>query len=128
MTLCVNNRKQVLANPRTFAAIAYAFRTLRKWHVLAAVAMPDHLHAIVNPMIDREISLGDFSTGFKRIVRQRLGGQPWQWQRGCFDRLARSDENVWAKWQYLRENPVRSGLTDAWQAWAFFYIAPECEL
>jgi hypothetical protein len=50
---------------------------LRRWHVLAGVIMPDHTHWIVSPIEDRGLSVGDFSTGFKRVLRKR-----WARSRG----------------------------------------------
>jgi putative transposase len=88
--------------------------------VLAGVIMPDHAHWIVSPMEDRELSVGDFATGFKRTLRKSLGSQPWEWQRGCFDRLLRSDENLSSKWIYVQDNPVRQGLVQRWEDWPYY--------
>ena len=110
VTLCVKDRRNVLANPDVLEVIQATIDQLRKWRVLAGVIMPDHSHWIVSPIGDRELSVGDFSEGFKRVLRKRLGSQPWEWQRGCFDRLLRSDENLHSKWTYVQDNPVRHGL------------------
>ena len=120
MTLCVENRRKVLANPKTFEAIKATVIQLRRWRVLAGVIMPDHAHWIVAPIEDRELSVGDFATGFKRTLRKTLGSQPWEWQRGCFDRLLRSDENLSSKWIYVQDNPVRQGLVQRWEDWAYY--------
>ena len=85
VTLCVSGRERVLTNDNTFAELKEGFKQLRRWQVLAAVIMPDHLHAIVTPRENRELSVGDFSTGLKRMLRKRLNSQAWDWQRGCFD-------------------------------------------
>jgi len=106
VTLCVEDRRKVLANPKTFKAIKATVIQLRRWRVLAGVIMPDHAHWIVAPIEDRELSVGDFATGFKRTLRKTLGSQRWKWQRGCFDRLLRSDENLSSKWIYVQDNPV----------------------
>ena len=47
LTLCVGNRKPVLANERALRALDAAAQKLKHWKLLAAVMMPDHLHAIV---------------------------------------------------------------------------------
>jgi REP element-mobilizing transposase RayT len=49
VTICVKDRKQVLANESAFAAFKNAAVKLREWRVLAAILMPDHLHAVVAP-------------------------------------------------------------------------------
>ena len=50
ITLCVVNRKPVLANPEAFRALKTAAGKLETWAVMAAILMPDHLHAVVTPV------------------------------------------------------------------------------
>ena len=118
--MCVKDRRQVLATPTVFDAMKETIAQLHKWHVLAGVVMPDYVHWIVAPVEDRDLSLGDFSHGFKRVLRKRLGPQLWEWQRGCFDRLLRSDENLWSKWVYVKDNPVRHGLVQRAEEWPYY--------
>jgi REP-associated tyrosine transposase len=120
VTLCVKDRRQVLANPKVFEAIKVTVTQLRRWRVLAGVIMPDHAHWMVSPNEDRDLSVGDFATGFKRMLRKMLVSQHWEWQRGCFDRLLRSDENLWSKWIYVQDNPVRQGLVQKWEDWPYY--------
>ena len=120
VTVCVKGRRQVLANTRVFEAIKTTIVQLRRWHVLAGVIMPDHAHWLVSLRIDREISVGDFANGFKRVLRKMLADQKWEWQRGCFDRLLRSDENLHSKWIYVQDNPVRQGLVQKWEDWPYY--------
>jgi putative transposase len=88
--------------------------------VLAGVIMLDHVHWVVSPIGDRALSVGDFSHGFKRTLRKHLGPQSWEWQRGCFDRLLRSDENLWSKLIYVKDNPVRHGFVHAADEWPYY--------
>ena len=120
ITLCVQHRQHVLANADTFAAITQAIMELRRWFVLSAVLMPDHFHALVSPREDRDLAVGDFFTGFKRVLRQRLK-HAWNWQRSGFDRLLRSNDDAQEKWIYMRENPVRAGLAGSWEDWPFYF-------
>jgi REP element-mobilizing transposase RayT len=117
VTLCIEGRRPVLANSYTFEAIKNAVAQLRRWEVMAAVIMPDHAHMIVAPIEDRDLSIGDFAGAFKRLLRKSLGSQDWEWQRGCFDRLLRSDEDLGSKWIYVQENPVRAGLVQRSEDW-----------
>jgi putative transposase len=128
VTLCVKDRRKMLASPKMFQAIKAAVAQLRRWHVLAAVIMPDHAHLIVSPIENRGLSVGDFSTGLKRVLRKTLSSQPWEWQRGCFDRLLRSDENLHSKWIYVQDNPVRHGLVEKADDWPYYldYINEPC--
>jgi putative transposase len=123
VTFCVEDRRSVLANETVFQSIKASLEELKNWHVLAGVVMPDHLHLFVTPTNDRGIGVGDFSTGFKRVLRKKVLVQNWEWQRRCFDRLLRSDESLQQKWMYARNNPVRAGLVEKWEDWPY-YIDP----
>jgi REP element-mobilizing transposase RayT len=93
VTICVANRKPVLANKEALKAFNIATARLQEWRVLAAMLMPDHLHAVVSPRKDRDAKLGNFSGALKRWMREELNAS-WNWQPGCFDRLLRSDESL----------------------------------
>jgi putative transposase len=120
VTICVKDRRKVLASPEIFGAIKTAITQLRKWYVLAGVVMPDHAHWVVSPAENREVSVGDFSHRFKRSLRKLLGPHSWEWQRGCFDRLLRSNENLQSKWIYVKDNPVRHGFVQRAEDWSFY--------
>ncbi len=120
VTMCVKGRQPVLATSEMFEATNGTIGQLRKWRVLAGVVMPDHAHWIVSPREDRDLSVGDFSHGFKRVLSSRIGSQTWEWQRGCFDRLLRSDENLLSKWIYVKDNPVRHGLVEKADDWLYY--------
>jgi putative transposase len=120
VTLCVKDRRHVLANEQTFEAIRATISQMLRWNVLAGVVMPDHVHFVMTPSEDRALSVADFSTGFKRLLRQSLPKQEWEWQRRCFDRLLRSDESLQDKWLYVRNNPVRAGLVERWEDWPYY--------
>jgi REP element-mobilizing transposase RayT len=111
ITLCVEERRSVLANPTAFEAIRTFCRANKNWRTIAAVAMPDHFHAVVCPTKDREAKITQFSAGLKRFVRSQTQAA-WKWQEGVFDRLLRRDEFAETKWFYIRENPVRAGLVE----------------
>ena len=120
VTICVADRKPVLANKEAFHAFTLAASKLEDWRVLAAIPMPDHIHVIVAPMNEREAKLGNFSAALKRWMREELKAS-WKWQPSCFDRLLRSGESLHDKWLYVQENPVRAGLVQRWEDWPYQY-------
>ena len=117
-TICVANRKPVLANKEALKAFSVAASKLQDWRVLAAMLMPDHLHVVVAPAKDHDAKLGNFSAALKRWMREELNAS-WKWQPGCFDRLLRSDESLHEKWIYIQENPVHAGLVKDWKDWPY---------
>jgi REP element-mobilizing transposase RayT len=126
VTWCVRGRRPVLANAEALTAFRDSIGRLTRWQLVAAVLMPDHVHALTHPL-NREEPVSDFSRIVKRWMREELmkttargpRALQWEWQRGCFDRLLRSDESAEQKWEYIRENPVRAGLVRDWQAWPY---------
>jgi REP-associated tyrosine transposase len=130
VTLCVRKRVHVLANPIVFGAIEAVMPEIEKWRVIAGVVMPDHVHFVITPTRDRALSVGDFTMGFKRLLRKRLVSQAWKWQRGCFDRLLRSEESLHNKWIYVEQNPVRAGLVANVAEWPYYFgsVAEEGKL
>jgi putative transposase len=117
VTICVQDRKPVLANRQTLAALRMAISKLQQWQVQFAVLMPDHLHLIASPL-ERDLPVGNFAGAIKRWMRQELKAG-WQWQPGSFDHLLRSDESAQQKWLYVRDNPVRAGLANVWSDWPY---------
>jgi len=112
---------------KVLEAINATIADLRMWRVLARVIMPDHTHWIVSPTEERGLSVDDFATGFKRLLRKTLDSQSWEWQRGCFDRLLRSDENLHSEWIYVQDNPVRQGLAQKREDWPYYVDFINCE-
>jgi REP element-mobilizing transposase RayT len=120
VTICVANRKPVLANREAFNAFKLAALKLEDWHVLAAILMPDHVHILVAPTKEREAKLANFSAALKRWMRKELKAS-WKWQPGCFDRLLRSGDSLHEKWLCVQENPVRAGLVPRSEDWPYVY-------
>ena len=87
----------------------------------AYVLMPDHLHAFV-VIDDERLTLSGWVKSLKNTVSKTLRAQSIpspHWQKGFFDHILRSEESYSAKWEYVRENPVRAGLVKDWTAWPF---------
>ena len=84
------------------------YEAKQRWHITLFLLMPDHLHALLSFAIDQSMSsaVGDwkhFHTRKHRIV----------WHEGFFDHRLRDDERgeqLSAKMNYIRQNPVVAGL------------------
>jgi REP element-mobilizing transposase RayT len=80
------------------------------------VIMPDHLHLFVRG--GRNFRLATWVGGLKRAMSVEFKSQHL-WQPGFFDHILRSDESYAAKWNYVRDNPVRGGLVQAADDWPY---------
>jgi REP element-mobilizing transposase RayT len=100
----------------------------RKWSVLAAVIMPDHVHALVRclPHPDGGMyHLAEVLHSFKsfsahQVLKQRgKTGKIWQDER--YDRMVRDEAEFLEKWNYLRNNPVKKGLAENSEDYPWLY-------
>jgi REP element-mobilizing transposase RayT len=83
------------------------------------VIMPDHIHLFVG-FPATGLTLSEWIGGLKTILGKELlrtGIQKPHWQEGFFDHVLRSAESYSQKWEYVRMNPVRAGLSDDPEQW-----------
>ena len=116
LTACTANRRPSLANATAFQTLTDVWQKsaqLDGWYVGRFVLMPDHVHFFAMP--EREAkSRGSWIKMWKSVTARRWAKElklpPPIWQEDTFDHILRSVESYQAKWNYVRENPVRAGL------------------
>jgi putative transposase len=89
-----------------------------RWYITAFLLMPDHLHALLSFQSDQAMSrvIGDwkhFHAHHRGII----------WQEGYFDHRLRDDERgeqLSAKINYIRQNPVAAGLCARAEDWPWW--------
>ncbi len=127
VTVCVADRRPLLANPETFAVLHSEWSTASTrygWSVGRFVVMPNHVHFFcVCDETENSKPLSAFVGGFKqwtaKAILPRLALPAPLWQREFFDHLLRSDESYASKWEYVRDNPIRAGLARAAEDWPY---------
>ena len=123
VTFCAWNRKPIFANEPLYAAfLAFARQGHQDQGIAVGryVLMPDHIHVFVAG--PPEFKLSSWARMLKIALGKILGQcgcHPPFWQRGFFDHLVRSSESYRQKWEYVRDNPVRAGLTERYEDWPF---------
>lgn len=106
-----------------------------RFHLIAWVLMPDHLHLIIVPnhaiaSMDQVLTRlkGDFAREVigrwkeldARILNRitHANGRRRFWQHGGgYDRNIRDEDELWEKIDYIHANPVRRGLVSAIIDW-----------
>ena len=125
ITTCTRERKPILSSPQATDVL------LREWQLAKArhgwligryVIMPDHVHFFCAEQTAGALRpLPQFMNKWKEWTAKGICADlkvtAPLWQRGFFDHLLRSEESYAEKWAYVRDNPVRAGLVNAWQAW-----------
>jgi REP element-mobilizing transposase RayT len=86
----------------------------------AYVVMPDHIHLFValDPAAKLAIWVKALKNSLSKALRNLKVPAP-HWQKGFFDHVLRSADSYAQKWEYVRDNPVRAGLTKSWKDWPF---------
>jgi len=99
-----------------------------KWQLFAAVVMPDHVHAVAQPLTrpaGGAFDLGEILHSVKRFSARQInllrGCEGSLWQDERFDRIVRDDAEILEKWQYTRNNPVKVGLASSPEEYAWLY-------
>ncbi len=83
--------------------------------------MPDHLHLVLS-CPRRGGSLSEVMREFKSLTTRAaraLGVTGPLWQRGFYDHIARSEEDLRAACEYILNNPVRAGLAADPHEWPY---------
>jgi putative transposase len=91
------------------------YETKQRWHVTLFLLMPDHLHALLS--FGRDESMTAIIGDWKRFHAHKNGVT---WQEGYFDHRLRADERgeqLSAKMDYIRQNPVTSRLCAKAEDW-----------
>jgi REP element-mobilizing transposase RayT len=118
-TFATRDRKTIPSLDGAQAALEkYARRAHENFNVGLGryVIMPDHVHLFVR--LGRDFKLSPWIGGLKRAISVTLKS-PKLWQPGFFDHVLRSDESYGAKWNYVRQNPMRCGLVKSAGDWLY---------
>jgi REP element-mobilizing transposase RayT len=119
VTFSTHKRRSLLANKCVQEAfITYCERGVSLGvGVGRYVLMPDHIHLFVR--LDIDLSLAQWVRGLKRCISRSVVEYAPHWQEGFFDHLLRSKDSYSQKWEYVRQNPVRAGLTTSQESWPY---------
>ena len=104
-----------------------------KYLLHSAVVMPDHVHLILTPLLNRQkqavCTLAEIMGGIKGAsshrINRRLGRRGRVWQEESFDRVLRSSEKLDEKIGYILENPVRKGLVAEAREYRWLWPMPD---
>jgi putative transposase len=91
------------------------YQEKQRWHITLLVLMPDHLHALLSFHPEQAMSrvIGEWKHYHSRNHKVI-------WQDGYFDHRLRDDERgkqLSIKMNYIRNNPVASGLCESPDDW-----------
>jgi putative transposase len=120
LTVCTKNRRPILANAKMHAHIRTAWITANHWLVGRYTVMPDHLHLFCSPGSLEAKPVANWVRFWKAEVCKVTGAaEGTLWQTDFWDVQLRHGDNYAAKWEYVRNNPVRAGLVAKPEDWPY---------
>ena len=117
-TICTKNRVPWLASHEVHALLIEIWTEADLWLVGRYVVMPDHIHLFAWET-EKSIVYENWVRYWKSQFTKSHKNSVHPWQTDHWDRRMRSKENYESKWQYVRQNPIRAGLTNNEDQWPF---------
>jgi len=95
-----------------------------RYELAAWCVMPNHVHAVFQPLVDPKPSsiLQSWKGGTARRINPLLGRTGSLWERESFDHLIRNEDGVRKFVNYCNDNPVVAGLCGRAEDWPFSSI------
>jgi len=128
VTFCKATREPLSEAARSLVLQRCLYGDGTRFHLHAAVVMPEHVHLLMTPLRDAhgDVScLAEILKGIKgasaRSVNQLLGRSGPVWQEESFDHVVRSEESLEQKIEYIRKNAVRRGLVRTPEEYPWFW-------
>jgi REP element-mobilizing transposase RayT len=131
VTFCKLSRNPFPPAARTQVLEHCLYENTRTIQLHCAVVMPEHVHLLLtilpndaNPPIPLFKILKRIKGISARRINQLLGTEGPVWQDESFDHVLRTTESFSEKLEYLRQNPVRRGLSASPETYPWFWQEP----
>src|SRR6266536_2000854 len=122
ITFATRNHRQSSEKARDIVLQSILRWKDRRYQLYAACVMPDHVHLLIEPMIERDdgsrnpifFPLSKILHSIKSFTANRINeiensNEP-VWETESFDRLIRSESDLQEKFRYITRNPWDAGI------------------
>jgi REP element-mobilizing transposase RayT len=124
------NRRWVLPDrAREIALECCSYPNGRTIELHAAVVMPEHVHLVFTPLRDVDtasFSVAEILQNIKSVSAHRinklLGRTGRVWQEESFDYVARCEDDLTEKIDYVCRNPIRRGLCSSVDGYQWVWV------
>ncbi|MGE5111260.1 MAG: REP-associated tyrosine transposase [Acidobacteriaceae bacterium] len=130
ITFCTRNRFYLPARAREAVLTSCLCEHGARVHLNAVVVMPDHVHLVLQSLLDENgtefrhsVILQAIKGASAHSVNRLLQRKGHLWQEESFDRVIRKAEDVNAKMAYVLNNPVRKGMVERARDYRWLWTA-----
>jgi putative transposase len=111
---------------------ACLFFNNKRYKIFVLVVMEDHVHMLIQPWLKSEKEFWSISNILHSIKSYSANQVPkfmkhigTVWQDERYDRIVRNNEEFQGYWEYIRQNPVKAGLSLTPEEYPFFWQISE---
>ncbi|WP_414564517.1 MULTISPECIES: REP-associated tyrosine transposase [unclassified Anabaena] len=117
---------------REIAFNSCLFFNNKRYQIFVLVVMTNHVHLLIQPLLKSEKdywSLSSIMNSIKSYSAKQIPkvmnhiGIVWQNER--YDRIVRNEQEFQQFWEYIRQNPVKAGLSSTPEDYPFFWQTSE---
>ena len=133
ITFATRNHRQLSEKARDVVLESLLRWKDQRYELFGACVMPDHVHLLIEPMIEREddsgkpifFGLSKILHSIKSFTANRINkidklNDP-VWETESFDRLIRSESDLEQKFEYITRNPWDAGIVNATQQYPWVW-------
>lgn len=99
--------------------ILLGYRDQKKYNLHEFVVMPDHFHLLLTPIVTLEKAVQFIKGGFSFRAGKMFGVRGNIWQQSFYDRRVRDAMEYESFRRYIHWNPVKRGLADTPEQYAY---------
>jgi putative transposase len=99
--------------------VLFHYRSQEKYLLHEFVLMPDHFHLLITPLLTLERALQLIKGGFSFRAKKEIGFQDEIWEKSFHDHRVRDWEEYCAFRKHIHQNPVRRGLVQRPEEYAY---------
>jgi putative transposase len=103
---------------KLFLQILYGYRPVR-YLLHGFVLMPDHFHVLITPAASLELAVQCLKGGFSFRAKREFAWAGEIWVTGFTDHRIRDDQELAAYLGYIARNPVKAGLVERPEQYAY---------
>lgn len=100
----------------------------QRYYLFSGVVMPDHVHLLIQPFIKVEHefwSIGSILHSIKGYSAKQIPNVMLHigkvWQDGRYEQMIKDKKEFQNKWEYIRQNPVKDGLSQTPEEYPFLW-------
>lgn len=132
VTTSTYKKRPIFANKRKaeiLSHVIYNFRNQKRYLLLSFVIMPDHLHLLLVPSKNHDISeiMHSIKRGSARLINKKFNSSEKIWEPRFFDRVARKEKELVNDIKYIYFNPVKKRLVKKPEEFLFSSANPKFE-